>query len=195
MKILLAILGVCVCHSGLAAPSAAEFHRAVYALHERQVARHTVKTSEKTGELGGVAAAGYHYLETSYFEAASGRLLSKVERNAERPEAIHATEVYLYDDTGNVIRDFISIALPWAPQQPVRTWINLHHYNGSLHSFRQFDLAGEVTYEFCEGELDGERVRISLDGSDIDATRTASPSYRACFAGLRNDWQQYTTPH
>lgn len=195
MKEFLALLAACLAQPALAAPSAAEFHRAVYALHEEQIAKRSVRTEVKTGEFKGVAAAGYRYQETSYFDAATGRLLSRMERNADRPEAIHSAEVSVHDDDGRLVRGYLSIALPWAPDKPVRTWINLHHYNGSLHSYRQFNLAGEVSYEFCEGTLEGRPVKISLDGSDVDAGKTTSAAYRACFDGMRNDWERYTTPH
>jgi hypothetical protein len=178
-----------------AATPEADFHRAVYALHERQVARHAVKTTEERGDYEGAAAARYRYVDTRYYDAADGRLLSHIRRDAAMPELIHIAEVNVYDDTGRLVRDFGSITLPWAPLQPVRTFINLHHYNGGLHSFRQYDFFGQIGYESCEGRLDGKSVRISLDGSDINAASTAAPAYKACFDGMSKDWAQYIAPH
>lgn len=196
MKHLIAILGLCVsCPAAAAAPSRPEFHRLAYALHERQIAKHTIRTEEESGEYQGVAAAGYRYRTTSYFDAATGRLLTRVQRDADRPQAIHSVEVNIYDDTGRLVRDYLSIALPWKPDWPASAYLNLHHYNGGLHSWRQYELDGRVNYEFCEGELDGKRVKISLDWTDINEKTTSTPAYKACFDGMRNDWEPYLNPH
>lgn len=195
MKKRLSIFSLCITQVALASPSPAEFHRAVYALHEQQLAKYTIRTEERTGEYEGSAAAGFRYRTTSYYDAKTGRLLSRVERNADRPEAVHIAEVNIHDGDGNLVRGFISISLPWAPLHPVRTWINLHHRNGKLESLRQFNLQGQVNYEFCEGELDGKHVRISLDESDINPSATGSPAYQACFDGVGRNWEQYATPH
>lgn len=178
----------------LATASPADFHRAVYVLHEQQIAQHQIRTEEAKGAYEGAAAARYRYTDTRYYDAASGRLLSNVRRDAAKPDYVHIVEVYLYEK-GKLVRDFGSITLPWAPLHPVRTFINLHYYNGQLHSFRQYDYFGQVGYEFCDGELAGKPVRISLDGSDIDAVATATPEYKACFSGMSTDWAQYTRPH
>ncbi|MBT9614062.1 MAG: hypothetical protein IV108_12435 [Burkholderiales bacterium] len=178
-----------------AAPSPAAFHRAVYALHEQQIAQREIRTEEATGNYEGAAAARYRYVETSYYDKASGRMISRVRRDAAMPELVHIAEVNVYDDAGKLVRDFGSVTLPWAPLHPVRTFINLHHHNGGLHSFRQYDVSGLVGYEFCEGKLDNKAVRISLDGSDIDAASASGAAYQACFDGLSKDWARYTTPH
>jgi len=193
MKLRLVFL-CAVCTPAFAAPSPADFHRAVYALHEQQIARHQIRTEQETGSYEGAAAARYRYVDTRYFDAADGRLLSRVRRDASAPEFVHIVEVNVYEN-GRLVRDFGSIPLPWAPLQPVRTMINLHHYNGGLHSFRQFDFFGQVAYEFCEGEFAGKPVRISLDGSDINEKTTADVAYQACFGGAGRDWAAYRTPH
>lgn len=193
MKFRILILGLCGAQMAVAAPSRPEFHRAVYALHEQQLARHTVRTEETNGTYEGVAAAGYQYRITSYYDAGTGRLLSRIQRDARLPEAIHIAEVNVYDADGRLVRDFFSSAPPWRPIHPSHAYINLHHHNGRLHSFRQFELEGQVNYEFCEGELEGKPVRIAL--SDSEKKILASPEYRACFDGMSADWAQYTTPH
>lgn len=195
MKKLIVMACLCLPPIALAATSRPDYHRAVYALHERQIAGHAIRTTEETGNYNGEAAKGYRYRITSYFDAATGRLLSRVERNADLPEAIHITQVYIYDDDGRLIRNFFSSAPPWKPIYPSHAYINLHHHNGKLHSYRQFELDGRVNYEFCEGELDGRRVSISLDWTDINEKTTATPDYRACFDGISNDWEPYITPH
>jgi hypothetical protein len=197
MKYWIALLGLCASQLAVAVTGAPrpEFHRAVYALHEQQIAKHTIRTEEESGEYNGVAGKGYRYRLTSYFDATTGLLLSRVQRDADRPEAIHSTEVNVYDDKGRVIRDYLSIAPPWRPDWPSDAYINLHHYTGLLHSWRQFELDGRVNYEFCEGELNGKPVEISLYWTDMDEKATSSPGYHACFDGMNNDWQSYVTPH
>lgn len=131
----------------VAAPSGAEFHRAVYALHQQETANRVVKTEVEQGQYEGAAAGSYGYIETRYLDAETGRLISRVRRDAKDPNSIHIAEVNLYDERGKLIRDYGSIALPWSATTPVRTFINLHHYNGELHSFRQYDIDGKVGYE------------------------------------------------
>ena len=195
MKRWLTILGLCAAQMAGAAPSRPEFHRAVYALHAQQLARHTVRTEETRGAYEGVAAAGYRYRITSYYDAASGRLLSRIQRDAALPEAIHIAEVNVYDAEGKVVRDYFSSAPPWRPLHPSHAYINLHHYNGGLHSFRQFELDGQVNYESCEGTLDGKPVRIAGDWSGTDGKTRNTPEYRACFDGISADWARYASPH
>lgn len=176
-----------------AEPAPSDFHRAVYALHERQIAQHAIRAEEETGAYEGFAAADYRYVDTRYYDAVTGQLLSHVRRDAAHPERIHVVEVNLYEN-GRLVRDFGSIALPWAPRRPERTMINLHHYNGGLHSFRQYDFFGQVGYEFCEGRFNGQAVHIALDGADINEANTATAAYKACFDGLREGWAEYRMP-
>ncbi len=159
------------------------------------VARHTVRIEETGGAYEGVAAAGYRYRITSYYDADTGRLLSRIQRDAALPEAIHIAEVNVYDAEGKVVRDYFSSAPPWRPLHPSHAYINLHHHNGGLHSFRQFELDGQVNYEFCVGELEGKPVRIALDWDGINGKAMTLPEYQACFDGMNKDWAKYSTPH
>lgn len=190
----LAALAALTCHAGWAAPTPREFQQAVIALHEQQIALQAVRTQKVERPYEGVAAKGSRYVETSYFEAASGRLLSRVRRDATRPFAVHVIEVNVHDDTGRVVRDYGSIAMPWSPQQPSISIINVHRHHEGLHSFRQFNLAGAVTYESCAGTLDGRRVSVSLDATDITPQVTASADYQACFDGVAKDAAKYLMP-
>lgn len=194
MKAYVALLCMASLPALAAEPGPADFHRAVYALHERQVAQRAIRTAEEAGNYEGDAAARYRYVDTRYYDATTGRLLSRVRRDAARPEFVHVVEVNVYEN-GKLVRDFGSISLPWAPLQPVRTMINLHHYNGGLHSFRQYDFFGQVAYEFCEGKLNGTPVNIALDGSDINAASAGTVAYKSCFDGMDTGWAQYRTPH
>lgn len=39
---------------------------------------------------------------------------------------------------------------------------NLHHYDGELYGFRQYEVDGKVGYESCEGTLNGKRDRLAV---------------------------------
>ena len=88
-----------------------------------------------------------------------------------------------------------SVTLPWNPLNPIRTIINFHQYNGALHSYRQYTIYGEVEYEFCEGNLAGNPVQISLEEADLNSKSRTTAEYKACFDGIKTDWAQYTNPH
>lgn len=184
-------LGIGLAPVVFASPTPQEFHRAVYALHLQQTAGQAVRTEEETGEYQGVAGRGFRYRITRYYDAASGRLLSQLQRDAVVEDAIHIAEVNVYDADGRLVRDYFSSAPPWRPTHPTHTYLNLHHYNGQLHSFRQFELDGRVNYEACRGQLDGQRVRIAHDRAEAVV---ATAAYRACFDGLRSDWSAYVHP-
>jgi len=189
------LIALCASQVAVAAPSRPDFHRLVYALHEQQLARQAVRTDEEAGAYNGTAAAGYRYRETRYYDLKTGRLLSRIRRDADVPDAIHISEVNIYDANGQLTRDYLSIAPPWKPVHPSNAYLNLHHYNGKLHSFRQFELDGQVNYEFCEGELGGKPVRISLPWNDMNEATLSTPEYRACFDTMSKDWKQHITPH
>lgn len=177
-----------------AAGTPADFHQALYTLHEQQIDGRKIRTEEEKANYGGEAATGYRYVETSYYDAETGELLSRIRRDAARPEYVHIVEVFIYEN-GNLVRDFGSITLPWSPLRPVRTYLNFHRYNDALHSVRQYDYAGEVSYESCKGDWKGKPIRLSLDSLDIDKATRATPEYKACFEGMNADWAQYLQPH
>lgn len=163
------------------------FADALVALHQRQIEAHRVRTEES---VGGYAGMPEFYREVRYFDADSGRLLSKVQYEREGPGHVHAIEVYVYGPDGRLVRDYAAAFLPGYRNAPVQTLVNLHHYNGGLHAFRQFDASGARIYEACEGTWQGRTVRIRLFEDDLHDTEgdgarvMASPEYRACFEGL-----------
>ena len=48
----------------IAAPNSVEFHKAVYALYEKLIAQHTIRTEEEKGKYEGASAARYSYVDT-----------------------------------------------------------------------------------------------------------------------------------
>ena len=170
-----------------------EFRAALISLHQQQTEGKSIRVEIKQGQYEGASAANMRYTDTHYFDY-SDKLISHIQSDADDPRKIHIIEVNIIEN-GRVIRDFGSISLPWAPDLPIRSMINLHQYNDQLHSFRQYNLDGEVDYEACDGKYAGKPVRLSLDGSDIKPENTSSDLYKACFKGMSTDWKSYTTPH
>jgi len=171
------------------------FAEQVLALHRQQLARHRIRAEEHVGRYGGEMAKHYRYRETSYFEADTDRLLSRVRIDRDHPENVQIGEVYVYDDAGKVLRDYIFIYLPWGRGAPVSTFISLHDYPDGMHAYRQFDASGNVIYEYCDGTFEGQNVQVALqNGQDRQAGHGAE-LYRRCFTGVPAMAGDYLTPH
>jgi hypothetical protein len=170
------------------------FAEQVVALHRQQLAGREVRVEERVGNYGGEMAKRYRFREASYYEAGSGRLLSRVRTDRDRPEEVQIAEVYLHDDDGRVRRDYAFVYLPWARGAPVRTFVSLHGYRNGLHAYRQFDATGNTLYEYCDGALDGRPVRIALPEERIGAVPGDAEAYRRCFAGLPEMAGAFLTP-
>jgi len=166
----------------------------VYALHSRQIAGREIRQTEMVGVYNGTAASGYRYKETSYYDAHTGLLLSRVRVDRDRPKILHVVEVFLYDEQGRVARDYAALYLPWSQNAPMRTLINVHQYNRELRAYRQFDASGNRVYEQCKGMHAGVKVGISLEQQEIGPPTTASDAYRACFAGVQQTAGVYLSP-
>lgn len=171
------------------------FANELYELHKKITAGREIRKSEETGRYGGDFAKRYSYREVSYYDEKSGRLLSVIRRDVEKPDDIQIVAVYIYDKSGRVIRDYSAIYLPWGRNAPIRTFINLHQYHDKLHGFRQFDASNNRLYEQCRGEIDGHKIEISLEDYQIEPPIVSSDAYRNCFGGLPESAGEYLTPH
>lgn len=170
------------------------FARKAYDLHQRQIAGRTIRRTEVVDVYNGTAASGYRYKETSYHDAHTGLLLSRVRVDRDRPKILHTVEVFIHDEQGRVVRDYAALYLPWSQNAPMRTLINVHQYNRNLHAYRQFDASGERVYEQCKGRHAGKKVDISLEQQEIGPATTASDAYQACFAGVQQTAGIYLSP-
>ncbi len=168
----------------------------LYRLHQRQTAGRQIRETE---QVGGYARLEGFYREVSYYDAANGRLLSRIQWERENPERIHTIEVYVYDDRGRVARDYMAWYLPHFRNAPRQTTINLHHYDGELHGWRQFDASDNRIYERCTQLPDG-KVVLELWGEDrIDHAEenprvVNSREYRRCFGGLEKTAGKFLQP-
>lgn len=170
------------------------FSETLFNLHKRQIAGREIRKTEQEGRYGGLMATKYSYRDVNYYDAKTGRLLSYVRWDGDKPDLYLIVEVFVYDDAGQLVRDFSSIYLPWARNAPIRTFVNLHRKNGEVRAFRQFDASGQMLYEHCKGRVANEPVEFSLEYQDITAQTTALPEYKACFAAMPKTAGSYLIP-
>ena len=113
---------------------------------------------------------------------------------------MHSVEVFVHDDEGRVIRDYIAAYLPTYRNAPTQTLISLHRYQDQLHAFRTFDASGYRIIERCTGSLKGREVNLLLDEDEIaealgdPGSIMASDEYRACFGNLQAEAGKYLQP-
>lgn len=155
----------------------------------------------QTSSKAGYAGQPEFYREVQYHDKKSARLLSKVQWVKAKTDTIHTIEIFIYDEQGRVIRDYLAAYLPVHRNAPIQTLINFHHYNDELHSFRQFDASGNHIYEQCRGKFFNEPVMISTDEDDFDtaygdeAGQTSMETYLACFEMLPKQAGRFKEPY
>jgi len=173
------------------------FAQRLYQLDRKLLAEHALRS--ETSE-GGFAGQPKLYTETRDYERHSNLLLSRIQRMNRDPSLIMLIEVYLYNKSGQVSRDYAAAYLPDHRNAPIQTLINLHAYHHGLHGFRQFDASGERIYEQCQGKYHGKSVMLSLeedqiaDGPYRDNQTLDSQLYKTCFAGLPMKAGRYLNP-
>ena len=174
-----------------------QFVDALYALHKKQIDGREIR---ETSQYDGYFQQPRFYREVKYYDAAKERLLSRIAWESDNPERIHEIEVFIYDEHGRVKRDFLARYLPVFRNAPIQTLINLHAYNGSTHSYRQFDASGNRIYETCKGELSDEKISIDLEedqifsaGNKIDSI-FESLDYEICFGEIPKTAGKFLTP-
>ena len=166
----------------------------IYNLHMQQIAGKETRQMVMTGEYGGFAADGIFYKETTYHDANTGLLLSRIRADRDKPEIRHSVEAFVYNGQGRLVRDFAALYLPWSQNAPMNTVINLHSYKSDLHAYRQFNATGDIIYEQCKGVMSGAKVDISLEMYQIRSPITETGAYQACFAGAAKTAGVYLIP-
>ena len=176
------------------------FVTALYRLHQHLVKTYDVRSQERIGGYGGVSAGANFYKETRTYDTETGKLLSQIRWETAHPDRIHTIEVFIYDESGRLVRDYAAAYMPVFRNAPFQTLINLHYYNQGLHAYRQFDASDVLIYEQCKGRLLDQTVNISWDEDRIpvDAANIADTrlrrAYQACFAALPTSAQPYLNP-
>jgi hypothetical protein len=175
-----------------------DFARNLFNLHKKQLMGNKIR---KTSVVGGYDGQPAFYKEVRYYDASRNLLLSKIQWEMKNPQNIHTIEVYVYDDKGRVVRDYVASFLPHYRNAPVQALINLHAYKGGVHGMRQFDASGDRTYETCEGTFKGKKVQFrlfedDLDGTDADIAKLMkSPLYAACMYKMPKAVGKNFIPH
>lgn len=169
------------------------FAKNLLALHHRLISE--VPVIKKT-KSGGYAHRPDFYIQNSYFNARTHKLISQIQWEKEHPNVLHTIEVYLYDDQGRVTRDYTAAYLPDYHRAPTQTLISLHNYNDGLHAFRTFDASGYRVDEGCRGKYHGKNVEIILDENEIDdgAPEMNTAAYKACFEGVQEKAGKFLIP-
>ena len=152
-------------------------------LHKKLTDGKVLQVENRVGRYNNVDV---FYTEDRYFD--KGRLISQVQWENGNQDKLHTIEVYIRDETGRVVRDFISAYLPSYHSAPTQTLVSFHHYNSDLHAFRSFDASGDTVLERCTGKnKKGLPVDIILDEDEIyndDDGIIGSGDYNECFTGL-----------
>jgi hypothetical protein len=176
------------------------FASSLYELHQHLVKTHDVRSQQRIGGYGGVSAGVNFYKELRTYDSKSGKLLSQIRWETAHPDRIHTIEVFIYDESGRLVRDYAAAYMPVFHNAPFQTLINLHYYNQDLHAYRQFDASDVLIYEQCKGRLLDQPVDISLDEERIPADAASIPdtrmrrTYSACFAALPTSARPYLNP-
>lgn len=208
IKLLLAMLLVCTAVSGRAgeggiveghnqhARTGNAFALKVLALHKQLIAQ--TEATHKT-RPGGYATHPEFYTEETWYDKQQ-QLISRVQWERKNPQNLHSIEVFIRDDKGRVVRDYLATYLPDYRNAPTQTQVTLYQYNGDLSAFRGFDAGGDRVVEHCEGRFEGGAVEFLLDEREIYEAQTGHADimkravYRACFAGLPETAGEYLTP-
>lgn len=176
------------------------FASALYGLHKHLVKTYGVRSQERVGGYGGVSGGANFYKEVRTYDTKTEKLLSQIRWETAHPDRIHTIEVFIYDESGRLVRDYAAAYMPVFRNAPFQTLINLHYYNQDLHAYRQFDASDVLIYEQCKGRLLGQTVNISLDEDEIPVDAVSLPdtrvrqAYNACFAALPTSAGPYLNP-
>ena len=170
----------------------------IYALHQQLIVDKDVRVEKRRG--GYATVKDWYYLEEKYFDKKTGKLISQLQWDGLVENKLHTIEVYVRDDDGRVIRDYVAAYLPDDHNAPTQTLITLHRYNGNLHAFRSFDASGYRVVERCEGNYKGTPVNFILDEDEIAELQyekdsvMQSAEYAACFGDLQTEAGIYLIP-
>jgi hypothetical protein len=167
----------------------------VLALHKSTIAKVEYRKEVRSGGYtGDYFNDPDFYIEETYFAKSDGRLLSRVQWEKDNPDRVHVIEVYVYDSKNRLVRDYLVAYLPWGRNAPIQAFLNLHVQADSVKGFRQFDASGERIYERCDGQVNGQKVNISLFSDQIVPPFTEQNDYRYCFAELPKEGGIYLDP-
>ena len=165
-------------------------------LHKELIKKHPHEVKKS---LGGYAGNKDFYIQEEHTHKDSGKVTSVVQWEKENPTVLHSIEVFVRDDQGRVIRDFLAAYLPGYHNAPVQALVSFHQYSGKLHGFRSFDASGDKVLERCQGEHKGKDFEFLLDEDDLYAAYlNGNPIeekvYELCVGKLDEKLGKYALP-
>lgn len=171
-----------------------DFVADIYQLHLEQIKNRKIKTQVRSG---GYYKLPYFFQEIKFYDNCSDKMLSKLEWETRNPDKLHAIEVYVHDKKQRVVRDYSASYLPHFRNAPYQTLINLHHYNKTIHSFRQFDASDNLIYEVCTNTKTNRKI-YEHDDYEIPESFKAGvgkeAAYQQCFSALPRTADLYLKP-
>lgn len=172
------------------------FANDVLKLHQQLIKKHphVIKKS-----IGGYAGNKEYYIQEQYYSKKTGKLMSQLQWEKANPDVLHTIEVYIHDEQGRVVRDFMAAYLPGYRNAPVQTLISFHQYSGKLHGFRTFDASGDRIVERCQGVHQGKPFEFLLDEDELySAEMNGNPVdaeiYALCVGELETKLGKYIQP-
>jgi len=166
------------------------------ALHNTLIKKHAHDVKKS---VGGYAGNKNFYIQEDYISKETGQPISLVQWEKANPEVLHSIEVFVRDENGRVIRDFLAAYLPSYHNAPVQTLVSFHQYSGKLHGFRSFDASGDRILERCEGEYKGKPFEFIMDEDDmyaayLNGNPIEEKMYALCVGNLPEKIGKYSTP-
>lgn len=174
------------------------FAHNVHKLHKKLIKDVDVRIEKRQG--GYSYLKEWHYQEEKFVNKKNGQVISLIQWDSSKKNQLHTIEVYIYDQQGRVVRDYMAAYLPNYHNAPTQTLISLHRYNKKLHAFRTFDASGDRIVERCQGIHRGKPVEMLLDEDEIAELQHEKDSimksavYKECFADLQTEAGDYLLP-
>jgi len=179
-----------------------QFAQSLVTVSEHLAKGRDVIVEVKLGGYSGVTNNLEFYREITTRERDSGKLISKILWENNKPDNLHGVEVYVYDEDGRLLREYQATYLPYPDMRkaPYFTQLVRHVYIGDLHVTREFDANGWPLYEDCHGRLNERQISIGYEyeespnsPEDIEDPQLRA-DYRACFGEFPNRPGPFTNP-
>ena len=171
------------------------FANSLLILHRDILTKTPHRVERSTGTYGGEYASDYEFVDERFYNKTTGNLLSRIRWHNKKKDEVHTIEVFVYNQSGKIQRDYVAAYLPSDRNAPFQTLINFHAQVDRLHAFRQFDANGELLFEKCSGEYMGRNISISLEDYEIpDDPFDVTGEYLACFSTLPRTAGVYLDP-
>ena len=171
------------------------FVKNIYQLHLNQTKKADIKTTKRSGSYYRLPD---FFQEVKYFDTKDNTLLSRIEWESRNPENIHSIEVFVRDKDNRIIREYSASFLPKYRNAPYQTLINLHYYQDSIHSYRQFDASDNLIYEVCTVSNSKEKIYEHDDyeiPDNLNSGIGSEEAYQNCFKQLPRTAGLYIKPH